>query len=187
MTCVAGLIGADGAVWMGGDSAGVSDWDLMVRKDPKVFRLGDALVGFSTSFRMGQLVQYGLVLPPYDSSTDLFGYMVSEVVGALRKILREGGFLKKTEDREEGGIFLVALRGRLFRIDSDLQVGETTSGYDAIGCGAPYAIGALHAMEATGPDDPCKRLTMALEIAEAHSAGVRGPYHILTTLKAEVH
>lgn len=33
MTCVVGLV-AEGKVWMGADSAGVSGWDLRTRADP---------------------------------------------------------------------------------------------------------------------------------------------------------
>ena len=52
MTCIVGLI--DGRrVWMGGDSAGVSGLDITVRADAKVFRNGDFLIGFTSSFRMG--------------------------------------------------------------------------------------------------------------------------------------
>ena len=56
MTCIAGLV-HDGAVYLAGDSAGCSGWDLTVRADPKVFVSGSYVMGFTTSFRMGQLLR----------------------------------------------------------------------------------------------------------------------------------
>ena len=44
MTCIAALV-QDGAITMGGDSAGVAGLRLHVRSDPKVFRNGDFQVG----------------------------------------------------------------------------------------------------------------------------------------------
>jgi len=38
--------------------------------------------------------------------------------------------------QEAGGTFLVGYRGRLFRVDSDYQVGESVNNYCAVGCGA---------------------------------------------------
>ena len=63
MTCIVGLIDGN-RVWMGGDSAGVSGLDITVRSDPKVFRNGDFLIGFTSSFRMGQLLAFRLRPPP---------------------------------------------------------------------------------------------------------------------------
>lgn len=37
MTCIAGIVGEDGSIWMGGDSAGISGLSLQTRQDPKVF------------------------------------------------------------------------------------------------------------------------------------------------------
>ncbi len=54
MTCIA-AVAHEGNVWMGADSAGVSGLALAVRRDPKIYRVGDFLFGFTSSFRMGQL------------------------------------------------------------------------------------------------------------------------------------
>ena len=51
MTCIVGLV-ENGVVYIGGDSSGVGGWNLMLRKDRKVFRVGEALLGFTSSFRL---------------------------------------------------------------------------------------------------------------------------------------
>ena len=61
MTCIVGLV-HEGVVYIGGDSAGVGGMSLTVRADEKVFQNGEFLMGFTTSFRMGQLLRYSLKL-----------------------------------------------------------------------------------------------------------------------------
>lgn len=43
--------------------------------------------------------------------------------------------------------------------------------FDAIGCGRPYALGAL----AVTGGDPVRRVERAVRVAERFNAGVRGP------------
>jgi hypothetical protein len=165
------LVG-DGTVHIGGDSAGVADWSMTVRADAKVFRVGDYLFGFTDSFRMGQLIRYTLKLPT--PAADLDRYMATTFIDALRDCLKEGGWAKKDTEREEGGTFLVGVTGRLFKVESDYQVGEAADGYAAVGCGADVALGALYATDTTMA--PAARVDVALRAAERFSAGVRGPF-----------
>ena len=175
MTCIAAVV-ADGRVWMGGDSAGVGGYDLVVRADRKVFRNGPYVMGFTTSFRMGQLLQFGFEPPaPPESPRDLLRFMATAFVDAVRERLKAGGWASKSNEQESGGVFLVGVRGRLFEIGSDYQVGESLHGYAAVGCGDQIAHGALFTTEGRLPVD---RVLMALTAAERFSAGVRRPFAI---------
>ena len=175
MTCIVGVV--DGArVVIGGDSAGVGGLSLSVRADAKVFRTGDFVMGFTSSFRMGQLLRYVLVPPKRHADQDPMEFMVRDFVGAVRDCLKAGGFATKKEEAEHGGTFLVGHAGRLFMVDADYQVGEAACCYDAVGCGADLALGALHA---TVGLSGAARVDLALRAAEAHSAGVRGPFHVV--------
>ena len=174
MTCIVGLA-EGGLVYMGGDSAGVSNLDIKVRADRKVFRNGPALFGFTSSFRMGQLLQHALTVPLRHPETPLDKFMVTEFVDAVRGCLKAGGFATVSNGVEAGGIFLVGIEGRLFKIDSDFQVGEHIEPYMAVGSGEDYALGALAATEGQSPQT---RIETALAAAEKFSAGVRGPMHI---------
>lgn len=177
MTCIVGLV-HDGKVYMGGDSAGVGGLDLTIRADKKVFRNGDFLMGFTTSFRMGQLLQYSFRPPQRYPDRDVMAFMVTDFIEAVRNCLRAGGFASKREEAEQGGTFLVGYQGRLFKIDSDYQVGEAAAGYDSCGCGESFAIGAFYASQGVAPDE---RILLALRAAEANSAGVAAPFttHVL--------
>lgn len=174
MTCIVGLV-AGGKVFIGGDSVGIDDWNRVSRVDRKVFRNDGFVMGFTTSYRMGQLLRYSLKPPAVKDGQDLMEYMVVDFVGALRTTLKEGGFAKKENEVEKGGVFLVGFRERLFRIEGDYQVGESADGYDACGWGAMVALGALHATPRAAPRH---RLIAALKASEYHSRCVRGPFHI---------
>jgi hypothetical protein len=169
LTCIAAVV-HDGGVWMGGDSAGVSGYDLAIRRDAKVFRTGEFLFGFTDSFRMGQLLRYSLTLPDLRllDGDDVPRFMATRFVDAVRDCLKAGGYAEKHDDAERGGTFLVGFRGRLFRVCSDYQVCESADGYDAIGCGHAVAAGSLYSTRDSGPES---RVRTALEAAERHNAG----------------
>lgn len=174
MTCIVGLV-HDGDVYLGGDSAGVAGLDVTVRADRKVVRNGDFLFGFTTSFRMGQLLGFRLSPPARAPEADIFRFMVVDFIDAVRGCLKDGGYAQRVNDIESGGNFLVAYEGRLFQICSDYQVGEVPHGFDAVGCGANFALGSLASTEGM---DPYARVLKALEVAEEFSGGVRAPFHI---------
>lgn len=185
MTCIVG-IEAPGHTVIGGDSAGVDDQDLLVvRADPKVFTLlrGEFLVGFTDSFRMGQLLRYGLRLPAREARDGAYRrdpdrFMAITFIDAVRTCLGRGGFARKDEEVESGGSFLVGWRERLYEVGDDYQVGRSASGYAAVGGGASIAFGALHATAEVGAGE---RVERALAAAAEHSATVRAPFVVLTT------
>ena len=175
MTCIVGLV-HEGTVFIGGDSAGVGGMSLTVRADEKVFRNRDFLMGFTTSFRMGQLLRYSLEPPRRHPDDDIHQYMVVDFVNAVREYLKAGGYASKEDEVESGGTFLVGYAGHLFTVDSDYQVGIPEDGFAAVGSGQDIAQGSLFA---TQGQEPRQRVLTALQAAERFNAGVRGPFHIL--------
>ena len=171
-------ISENGKVWMGGDSAGVGGLSLSVRKDPKVFINGDFIIGYTTSFRMGQLLQYSLHPPEMVKGEDGMAYMVRRFIPAVKDCLKGGGFQSTQNSVDEGGVFLVGFHGELYEIQSDYQVSRVVQQYDACGCGYQIALGSLHTTDGYQLS-PKERLMMALNAAEAFSAGVRGPFYVL--------
>ena len=176
MTCIVGLV-HEGVVYIGGDSAGVGGMSLTVRADEKVFRNGEFLMGFTTSFRMGQLLRYSLKPPRRHPADDINQYMVVDFIDAVRECLKAGGYASKEKETEQGGTFLVGYSGHLFTVDSDYQVGIPEDGFAAVGSGQDIALGALFATQ--GQATPRDRVLTALRSAERFNTGVRGPFHIL--------
>jgi ATP-dependent protease HslVU (ClpYQ) peptidase subunit len=180
MTCIVGF-SLKGKVYIGADSAGIGEWDLTIRTDPKVFRNGPAIFGFTSSFRMGDLLRYALVIPERHPDEDIDRWMRTGFVDAVRNCLKAGGFAEKEKETEKGGQFLVGYEGRLFYVGSDYQIGEAVDGYDAVGCGDAYAKGAMAAMINLVPDiAPAQMIEYALQITERNCAGVRAPFTVVT-------
>jgi hypothetical protein len=176
MTCIVGLE-HEGSVYIGGDSAGVSGLDIHVRTDEKVFTNGNFIFGFTTSFRMGQLLQYSFVPPEQPEDKSDMAYLVTDFIDEIRSCFTVGGFLTKLNDVEEGGCFLLGYKGKLYEISSDFQVGSTSVPFSSVGCGAALSKGAMFAT--THIKDPEDRIRLALDAAEYFSAGVCKPYKIL--------
>lgn len=177
MTCIVG-VEHNGRVYMGGDSSAVSGWDIVPTAEKKVFKCEDMLIGYTSSFRMGQLLKYELKIPEHSNISGV-GYLVRDFIPAVRECLKEGGYTKIENNREEGGLFLMGMGGRLYEIADDFQVLRNMRGMAAVGCGAPYAIGALDVMMRSRRFDPGKAIIKALEIAGTYSAGVCGPYYVV--------
>lgn len=177
MTCIVGLVD-NGNVYIGGDSAGVAGLDITIRGDEKVFNNGPFIMGFTTSFRMGQLLRYKFTPPKQNTSQDDMTYMVTDFIDAAQKCFVENGFGSKSI----GGTFLVGYNGKLYSIDSDFQVGIPTMGYDACGCGAPLALGSIYSTVGKSPEE---RIKLALEAAATFNAGVAAPFLLVKQLEAD--
>lgn len=175
MTCIVG-IAHHGQVILGADSAGTGGTDQRIRRDRKVFVNGELIFGFTSSFRMGQLLEFNLTPPSIIEGQEPFSYAVRALVPAIRDALKAGGFSKIDSGRETGGVFLVGFRGRLFTIYEDFQVGEDLGSIASVGCGDAYALGAMHALSSA---DPMVRLQAGLDAAATFSAGVAGPFHFV--------
>jgi len=178
MTCIVALKTNGGRILMGADSAGVcAGYAFHSRNDPKIYRVGGMLIGFTTSFRMGQLLGYSLSLPAKHDDVSVEKYMATEFIDAVRNCLKTGGWAKKNSEEESGGNFLVAYRGRIFQIFDDYQVSERMEQYDATGCGFELALGSLYTSEGL-IDNPEIRVRTALQAASSFSAGVSSPFLI---------
>lgn len=179
MTCIVGFIDIENnSVVVGADSAGVGGLDVTVRKDEKIFKNGDFIIGCTSSFRMTQLLRFSFK-PPRVYDKEIYEYMCTDFIDAVRECFEEGGYLQKFEHGDEkGGVFLVAYKNRLFKVDGDFQVAEALQGYDACGCGESYALGSIYS---TSKQNSKEIVTDALKCAENFSGGVREPFIVYST------
>ena len=177
MTCIVGLK-HKGKVYIGGDSLGSnSAFQKTVRADEKVFQKSDMIFGFTSSFRMGQILQYSFYPPARMENVSDMQYLVGSFIPALIQTYSNHGFLSKSNDRNVGGVFLLGYRKELYKIESDFQVGVPVLEYDTCGCGDDLAKGCLFATEGK---EPKYRIEKALDAAAMHSAGVAPPYKIVS-------
>jgi ATP-dependent protease HslVU (ClpYQ) peptidase subunit len=174
MTCIVGLVDKKN-VYIGGDSASVAGWTSRITKLPKVFRRGPFLIGYTTSFRMGQLLQHALTVPSQGAERDDMRFMVTTFVECVRALLKDKGVAKVESNAESGGQFLVGYRGRLYSVQQDFQVNEMADGFDAVGSGSEYALGALAATRGT---PPVQRLKRALAVSAHFNMAVSPPFFV---------
>lgn len=179
MTCVVGIVDGD-EVHIGADSAAVSGYEVRESRIPKVFVNGPFIIGYTSSFRMGQILQYQLQVAPQGSECNM-KYMVHTFVEAVRGCLKGHGFSKIENNVEKGGFFLVAYRGALYEVENDFQVNHYADGMAALGSGREYALGALRTMRYIGlkVEPTRKQLIRALETAAYYSGNVMGPFLVL--------
>jgi len=180
MTCIVGLVDK-GTVFMGGDSCGSDGWGSEVFAGPKVFKVGPFLVGYTTAFRMGQVLEHSLTLwRKWDKADEIGLYMRTGFIDSVRSAFKLAGWSREKDSQEFGGQFLVGVNGRLFEVHDDYSVLEPSAGYTAVGSGYLAAKGAMAALEAAKVKmAPAARLRISLQAAEKHVAGVKGPFTVL--------
>jgi len=179
MTCIVGFKTRD-KVYIGGDTLGSGGQSGTVRKDGKVFRNKDMIFGFTSSYRMGQLLRYVFTPPAHPEGEDDMTYLVKRFVPEVIDCFSKGQFLTKSSDAISGGTFLFGYRGELYKIYSDMQVAISTLPYEACGCGEEYAKGAMGVLVNSIHLDPEEIITKALEITTVHSTGVGGSFEIIS-------
>lgn len=178
MTCIVG-IARDGDVWIGADSAASSGWNVRPTLVPKVFVHGPFIIGYTTSFRMGQLLQFHLRVQSQGGKISDLEYIVKHFIVAVRDCLKEGGYTTIDNNKEEGGGFLVGYRGHVYSVGDEFQVNEAFDGFDACGCGGKFALGAIVALDDLEPE---ARVRRALGIAAYFSGAVCGPFTVLSSV-----
>jgi ATP-dependent protease HslVU (ClpYQ) peptidase subunit len=184
MTCIVGMAQKD-KVWVGGDSAASSSdtMEKCLRRDPKVFKNGEFLIGYSGSFRFGQILRYKFIPPGKKDDQEDYEYMVTDWLDALRHACKEGGFSKIEDNEEElpDASALIGYHNKLYVLDSDFQIGELTNDMYAIGCGAGLALGSMAtSMKISKRMPPRKRIQLALEASAQYALGVEPPFLILS-------
>lgn len=180
MTCIVGLI-QNGVVIIGGDSAGKTPSAVIVMDSPKVFAREGYIFGYTSSFRMGDILEMRIAAPTEREPTvSLRRHLITTWIDdELRRVFKMLGYSKKDNNVETGGSFLVGHLGELCEINPNFQVGSPGKGYCAVGSGSPFALGALYAMSKDTRLSGKTRIIRSLEAAAHHSPSVRRPFTIL--------
>lgn len=164
---------------MGGDSQYLDGWYKVKSTNPKIFRLGDMLIGTERSQRVSDIIQYQMNDTMGDDWPDPADYLVQWFIPKLREALKIGGAMVFKEGTEEmDAVVMIGYKGRLFFIGEDFTLSQIGSDYEAIGAGARYAMGYLYAMQ-KALFLPEELIENALKCAAHFSAAVSAPFTIL--------
>lgn len=176
MTCIIGLQ-HEGRVYIGGDTLATFGWEAAQLSDGKVFRSGDFIIGVAGDIRFLDLVRYAFDTPVDPNKIYDMRYMVRDFVPALRTLLKDSGAMGKNDEKDSAGShMLVGVCGQLYHITSSFSVTTRTEGFNCIGSGDAYALGAMEALKGLPPKE---RILRALEISAKFSIGVREPFTVL--------
>lgn len=168
----------DDRVYIGADCCGGNYRDIRRRKDTKVFRTGDYLIGVVGNYRVGQIIRYSKELPAPPEKVN-HRFMCTKFTDAVKDILFSHGYARKVGGVRKTSPMLVAVGGQLFHMEENFEIAELVNGYTALGSGEDYALGALFATEDNWYDGR-KRMRCALRAAEEHCRTVTGPFTILS-------
>lgn len=135
------------------------------------------MIGYTDSFRMGQLLEHNLSVTPQGEESDMT-YMVRTFAEAVRTCLKGYGFAEIEDNQERGGEFLVGYQGHIYNFHSDFSVLEHAANFEACGHGFLQALAVMQALEDRPPEE---RIERALEITACTSQYVQPPFHIISS------
>ena len=113
-------------------------------------------------------------VPTLKERENLYKFMVTKFVPAMREALEDGGWKEDKDDKESGFNMLFAFDGEVFDIGNDFSVLLNSDGIYGVGSGSPFAIGALYA--GASVED-------ALRIAVNNDVYTSGPMQIVKQQK----
>ena len=169
------------------DSCASDSLNHSVVRNPKVFNpVGrrDVLIGCAGTFRLPNLLKYiPGIFPPEDqlATEDIdMSYLVNEFSPVVKAL---------TEDFEEDDFWemLIAVNGKIYRMQMDMSIIEPSDDCEAIGCGGSVALGAFKVLNELEPDMPIEdRMRHALRVACETVQGCCEPFNYITTEEALV-
>jgi ATP-dependent protease HslVU (ClpYQ) peptidase subunit len=179
MTCIVGYIDKE-YIYMGADSLGSSTYSKSIREDNKLFKKGNMIIGFTTSYRMGQLLRWKLEIPKHPPKMNTEEYMCTLFIDAVIKCFQDNKYILVDKAKIEGGTFLVGYRNKLIKIYDNFQVAIHKNKFNGCGCGDEVASGAMESLLKYDKNiKPERLLLIALETAESQCTGVQRPFKII--------
>ena len=154
MTVVAALVTRSGC-WIGADSLSSDDQTCSVVDTPKVGWFGDKLIGYAGSWDGQRVLEIAARNPELSYAEILF--RAGTLDSGINLLCVENGRIIFSQSNKE-----MLVRSRRFGVS-----------YDAIGSGAPQALGALYVNHAGEHS-----LRLALRAAAEHNPFVRGPFRV---------
>lgn len=173
MTTVAALA-AEGKVWMAADSTMIFEWEQRNRGTPKVEQVGDLLIGAAGSGTLGEAVRHRLELPAQADGQSDEAYLNVTVADALRQVVKQCHLQSNDNPRHFNGTLLIGFHGRIYRMSCDYVASLMSDGYDAIGSGADYALGALRILSAQAGLEPEAIVRQSVETSKFFDMGTGG-------------
>lgn len=191
MTCIVAYKDDEtGKIYMGSDSCGSSPWMKIEIKNKKVFKTIDntALIGSCGCFSLINILSSvdGIIdkLDIYENNITEQSLTLKTMPMLIKTFKKYDAMYTNSNGRNIiDGIFLLAIKDKLFMFQQNLSIVEIQDKYMTVGSGESFAMGVLNSKEKMSPVD---RVLEALRSAAKHGDGVEGPFYIMNTENDEV-
>lgn len=177
MTCIVALKDENGhSVILAGDKCGSTAYTQNIYKLPKVFENKPLYIGYTSSFYMGQVLQFDWSVPDKGANESEDHFIFSTVRRSIISLLKEHDYFIKKEDTayKDGnayGKFIIVYNNRIFVFQPDASILEVEE-YAAVGCGEDFAYGSLYSTSKYYSGHSLDRVSLAIEAASTFSVGV---------------
>jgi len=184
MTTIAAIEGPDWVI-IGADSmsSGEDGFSIAI-PDGKIFNNNNIVFAGCGAVRGINILQHDFTPPEVDTD-DIDKYITKELIPAMRNTFIEAGYeLNKAESSvENDNVWIVVIKGKVYRIDSDYSWERTSDNMYVAGSGERFALGAMSAL-ANGVlvDDYIearKIVSQALQIASKYDSSTGGKLTVL--------
>lgn len=176
MTAIVGF-SKNNTVYMAGDTQGSSDLVKYEVTRPKVFKNGEFLFGYTSSFRFGDILEYIFVPPARAFDMTDIAYLIKYFIPELRECLEKHKYTGIDENGQSGN-FLLGYRGHLYEVQGDFSIVEPTQNFASVGSGFAYCLGAMSVLVKTTypPEDIVRK---AVETSINHNPYVGGQVTVM--------
>jgi len=181
MTCIVG-IEYGGRVYLGSDSIASNGYSQIITTESKIFRNDSFVIGYTSSFRMGQLLQHKFIPPKQDNNDSDIKFLTTHFIDAVRTCFKDAGYSRTNKGEETAGTWMIGYRGKLYTIEDEYHILHSQCGYVSVGSGYLPALGSLHTTNKLSIE-PKHRISLALAAAEKFIVTVGGPKNIIVSSK----
>lgn len=171
MTCIIAYKDSNNnTIYMCGDKCGSNGNTQDICVEPKVFHNGDFMIGYTTSFYMGQLLKHIWNPPTRLENETTDSYLHNSVRKSLINMFKENNF-GSHDGGYEIGTFILVYKSRIFTVHSDMQFFENKY-LTAVGCGDVAARAAVETYIKCGFTDVESMLKSSIETVSKICCGV---------------
>jgi ATP-dependent protease HslVU (ClpYQ) peptidase subunit len=172
MTCIV-VARQEDKMFMAGDRGASENNMILSLTSPKVWKHGEYLFGYCGSMD-GDRMKHNF--KPPTPKGDLDKFMYTDFLIALR-VFYENWWVDVSNESDFG--LVIAIRGKIYEHNAvDMSLNQYMHDYIAMGSGAEYAYGYMHATE--NLKDTRKRVTGAVGAAIKFSTSCQGPVDIVS-------
>ncbi len=134
----------EGKIYLMGDRCGSNGYSKLLTSNPKVFKVGDFHLGYTSSFYMGQILEH-MWTPParLEGITDT-GYFYKQVIPSIKTCLVENHFGQHFDDKYKEpslGSFIIIYKNRIFVHQDNGSVLEVE--HAGVGCGGESVLTSI--------------------------------------------